>query len=78
MRYNTDGFNAPSREAIYYRMHKLAFGDNWEYDYETFVEQDLSSRSSHTSHGAAGNYVERRLEPTTPPVVVGRTLTKTK
>ena len=78
MRYNTDGFNAPSREAIYYRMHKLAFGDSWEYDYETFVEQDLNSRSSHTSHGAAGNYVERRLEPTTPPVVVGRTLTKTK
>ena len=78
MRYNTDGFNAPSREAIYYRMHKLAFGDSWEYDYETFVEQDLSSRSSHTSHGAAGNYVERRMRPTTPPVVVGRTLTKTK
>ena len=33
-------FNAPSREAIYYRIHKLAFGDEWEYDYEKFVEYD--------------------------------------
>lgn len=34
-------FNAPSREALYITMHKFAFGDDWEYDYETFVEQDL-------------------------------------
>ena len=33
-------FNAPSREAIYNRIHKLAFGNNWQYDYETFVEYD--------------------------------------
>ena len=34
------GFNAPSREAIYYRIHKLAFGTTWEYDYESFVKWD--------------------------------------
>lgn len=36
-------FNAPSREAIYYRIHKLAYGDSWQYDYETFVQQDLKN-----------------------------------
>ena len=35
MRHNTGGFNAPSREAIYYRIHKLAYGSSWEYDYES-------------------------------------------
>lgn len=42
MRYG-DYFNAPSREAIYYRIHKLAYGANWQYDYETFVQQDLKN-----------------------------------
>ncbi len=39
----THGFNAPSREAIYYRIHKLAYGEDWQYDYETFVQQDLKN-----------------------------------
>lgn len=46
MRYNTGGFNAPSREAIYYRIHKLAYGDEWEYDYEKFVEWDAKNRKT--------------------------------
>lgn len=32
-----DDFNAPSREAIWYRIHKLAYGDSWVYNYEDFV-----------------------------------------
>ena len=36
-------FNAPSREAIYYRIHKIAYGDEWEYDYEKFVEYDTKN-----------------------------------
>ncbi len=44
MRYNEGCFNAPSREAIYYRIHKLAYGDSWEYDYEKFVEYDSINR----------------------------------
>ena len=74
MRYNTGGFNAPSREAIYYRIHKLAYGDSWEYDYEDFVEYDAVNRSTSTSapQRTRRNYVERLLEPTTPPVVVGK------
>lgn len=72
MRYNTGGFNAPSREAIYYRIHKLAYGDSWEYDYEDFVEYDSVNRasSSAVSRRQRTNYVERTLEPTSPPVVV--------
>ena len=78
MRYNTGGFNAPSREAIYYRIHKLAFGDSWEYDYEDFVEYDAINRASSSEEGAAAaavrrkraNYVERTFEPTAPPVIM--------
>ncbi len=39
-------FNAPSREAIYYRIHKLAYGADWEYDYEEFVEWDERNRTT--------------------------------
>lgn len=46
MRYNTGGFNAPSREAIYYRIHKLAYGKDWQYDYEKFVEYDAINRNT--------------------------------
>ena len=74
MRYNTGGFNAPSREAIYYRIHKLAYGDSWEYDYEDFVEYDKVNRSTSASapQKTRRNYVERPLEPTAAPVVVGK------
>lgn len=41
MRFNTGGYNAPSREAIYYRIHKLAYGDEWEYSFEDFLEYDM-------------------------------------
>lgn len=34
-------FNAPSREAIYRRIHKLAYGDSWSFDFDTFVNYDL-------------------------------------
>ena len=32
------------REAIYYRIHKLAYGASWKYDYETFVSWDAKNR----------------------------------
>ncbi len=71
MRYNTGGFNAPSREAIYYRIHKLAYGDSWEYDYEEFVEWDERNR---TAAASAPRKVARipmkQMEHTAPPVVV--------
>ncbi len=72
MRDNKDGFNAPSREAIYYRIHKLAYGEDWEYDYEEFVKYDAVNRAGTKS--AAPDYVElpENFEPLAPPVVMGR------
>ena len=72
MRYNVGGFNAPSREAIYYRIHKLAYGEDWVYDYEDFVEYDAVNRSASASSAQKrrANYVEKAFVPTAPPVII--------
>lgn len=66
---NTGGFNAPSREAIYYRIHKLAYGDSWVYDYEDFVEYDAINRNSTASRSL--NHVElpKKFKPLHAPIV---------
>lgn len=71
MRYNTGGFNAPSREAIYYRIHKLAYGDSWEYDYEEFVEWDAINR---TAAAAAKRKSTKpaTYKPTHAPIIVNK------
>ena len=38
-------FNAPSREIIYRKAMKQAFGENWEFDYESFVAFDLAHQT---------------------------------
>lgn len=43
MRYNTDGFNAPSRNAIYKRIMELS-GE--EYTWDKFVDYDAANRAS--------------------------------
>ncbi len=70
MRYNEGGFNAPSREAIYYRIHKLAYGEDWQYDHEEFVKYDEINRSKATKSDVPV-YLERPKDfvPTAPPVV---------
>ena len=40
MRYNTGGFNAPSRAAIYNKIHKKVYGKDWVFDYDEFAEYD--------------------------------------
>lgn len=70
---NVGGFNAPSREAIWYRIHKLAYGKDWVYDYEDFVEYDVINRNSSAAVPMSVNklhYSERVLEPTAPPVII--------
>lgn len=67
MNDNTGGFNAPSRESIYYRIHRLAYGESWQYDYEEFVAYDAINRKA-AGTAKAGPY--RPMEPTHPPVVV--------
>lgn len=75
MNTNVGGFNAPSREAIYYRIHKLAYGADWEYDYEEFVEWDAKNRS--TSSSTRGipyrQTATADFKPTHPPVVINKT-----
>ena len=44
MKDNQGTFNAPSREAIWYRIHKLAYGSQWEYDFEVFARYDSLNR----------------------------------
>ena len=72
MRYNTGGFNAPSRYAIWYRINKLAYGEGWTGTYEDFVEYDSVNRTpAAVARRKAKNYVEKPLPPLAPPVVVG-------
>ena len=72
MRYNTGGFNAPSREAIYYRIHKLAYGNSWQYDYEEFVEWDARNRKAEADMSRAPYRAPANFKPTAPPVVVNK------
>lgn len=65
---NTGGFNAPSREAIWYRLHKLAYGKNWQYNYEDFVAYDAVNRKK---SGSAPSLVPQELlPPLAEPVVI--------
>ena len=73
MRHNTGGFNAPSREAIYYRIHKLAYGDSWQYDREAFVQYDLAKNvgaNAMARSSADRSHVFDNLPPLAPPVVI--------
>ncbi len=68
MHDNTGGFNAPSRESIYYKMHKMAYGLGWHYFYEEFVAWDLSHRTR-AAEGVSATRGVGVLRPSTPPVV---------
>lgn len=41
---NSGKFNPPSREIIWKRIHQLAYGSSWQYDYEVFAEYDRINR----------------------------------
>lgn len=73
MRHNTGGFNAPSREAIWYRIHKLAYGDGWNYNYEEFVAYDaINRKTSASTSSIRRSKIERTYPQTAPPVVIHR------
>ena len=54
MYHNEGGFNAPSREAIYYRLHKIAYGASWQYNFEEFKQYDVINRRSSPSSSQTG------------------------
>ena len=73
MRYNTGGFNAPSREAIYKKIMKFSEGDAWTYGYETFVAFDAPARSAKAVTRAAAQCAavdKANFIPLAPPVMV--------
>ena len=75
MNHNTGGFNAPSRYAIWYRIHKLAYGDEWQGTYEDFVEYDKINRTPAAiakRKSQRRNFVEKDFEPLAPPVIVNK------
>ena len=59
MRYNTGGFNAPSRWAIYQRIMKLAGED---YSFESFLEYDKKNLEAIATKATTRNYVEKLPE----------------
>ena len=76
MRYNYGYFNAPSREAIYKKIMRFSEGDDWTYDYETFVAFDAKGRTEEAgytypseAYGTVAG-VEREFVPLHPPVLV--------
>lgn len=74
MNDNTGGFNAPSRYAIWYRIGKLAYGEEWSGSYEDFVAYDAVNRTPADiqRRRARANSVEKPLPPLAPPVIIDR------
>ena len=72
MNNNTEGFNAPSRYAIWQRIGKIAFGTAWNGTYEDFVTWDAINRTTGAAHSQARrrNSVEKTFEHLAPPVVM--------
>ena len=70
-------FNAPSRAQIYTRIMKLSEGQDWQFDYETFVKWDQAHPTKFsTAPVTKSNYVEiddTENEGHVPPVIVGKT-----
>ncbi len=71
MRYNNAPFNAPSREAIYYRIHKLALGSSWEYNHADFVTWDKAHSPIFGGVAArqAGSGVRKAVTDHSPPII---------
>lgn len=68
-------FNAPSREAIYRHIMRMGIGEDWTFDYDTFVEADAAGRKQ--AAAAYSEYISTRssiaidnFEPGLPPIFV--------
>jgi len=69
-------FNAPSRYTIWYRIHKLAYGPQWNGTFEDFAAYDAINRSTGGSVSHAPmrrSTVSVQSQHTSPPVITGRT-----
>lgn len=75
MRYNVGGFNAPSRQAIFNRIHHLAYGNEWRPDYELFVAYDAINNTTAAEQERVRKTAGMRTDrpPLHAPVVVAKT-----
>lgn len=70
MNDNVGGYNAPSREAIWHRMQKQAYGSAYQYSYEAFTAWDLAHKQTLMAPAApSGRGVKQVLPPLAHPVV---------
>lgn len=76
---NLGRFNAPSRYTIWYRIHKLAYGKDWNGTYEDFVAYDAINRITSEPSGVkpAVNKAGRTQPRLHSPVTTGRTWRET-
>ncbi|MBO4918407.1 MAG: leucine-rich repeat protein [Bacteroidales bacterium] len=75
MNDNEGGFNAPSRYTIWYRIHKLAYGKDWNGTYEDFAAYDAVNRkkAGAAAHTGPLKAAVRQAPTGSAPVVTGRT-----
>lgn len=66
--HNKNGFNAPSRRAIYERVMRTGLGDSWTPNYEEFVTFDQAHLPKPASAAArrAQMQEERYMQPSRP------------
>lgn len=69
MNENVGGYNAPSREAIWHKMHVLAYGDAYTYSYDDFTAWDLAHKQVFSAPAPSGRGVKQALPPLAPPVI---------
>lgn len=61
MNNDYDGYNAPSRETFYRRIHKLALGSSWTFDIEEFKKWDLEHSTPSTRSVAPKRSIQKRV-----------------
>ena len=72
MNMNIGGFNPPSREAIYCRIHSIAYGPIWQYDFDGFLNYDFVNLLSDKSQNLVLSSVNQVIMPTHAPVMRSR------
>ena len=45
-------FSVPAREAIYKKIHKVAYGEEWQYNFDDFVNWDRHAVPKPTSNSS--------------------------
>lgn len=66
-----EGFNVPSREAIYYRIHRLAYGPEWVFSRDAFINFDQSVKVNHApAQFRVSAYGKKSITQSSPPIIV--------